>query len=80
MKEISPLQGEIVKLLANGPMHAGEIRNRLNGSPSGLDITQDDVLSELRRLDAMQVIDCVWRLNPNEMQTPVPFVPTKGGH
>lgn len=57
------LQQEIVKLLAKGAMTAGEIRNRLNGQPLGLDVSLDDVLHALRRLEGHLVVECLWRIS-----------------
>jgi hypothetical protein len=57
------LQQEIVKLLAKAPMTAGAIRSRLNGQPLGLDVSLDNVLDALRRLEGHLVVQCQWRIN-----------------
>jgi len=51
------LEQEIVKLLAKDAMHAGEIRNRLNGFPLGLDGSQGDVLRALRGLEGQFIVE-----------------------
>ena len=61
------LQQEIVKLLADGSVSAGDIRNRLNGSPVGWDVSQVDVAKALRGLEDGQFVECVWRITPNEI-------------
>ena len=64
------LQQEIVKLLAKGSMTAGAIRNALNGQPAGWDVSQDDVLDALRRLEGQFIVECLWRISQSEIQTP----------
>jgi len=62
------MEQAIVKMLKNGQMHAGDVRNRLNGLPLGLDVSLDDVLRALRRLEGQFVVECLWGINE------VPFV------
>ena len=50
------LQKEIIKLLANGPMTDGEIRNRLNSQM--WDVSHEDVLDALRWLQGQLVVEC----------------------
>ena len=59
------LQQEIVRLLADGPMTTGNVRNKLNAE--GRDVTIDDVLSALRWLDCTTAIECLWRLNEHHI-------------
>lgn len=61
---------QIVKMLQQGPMTAGDIRNRLNGEVRGLDVSQDEVLDALRRLEAQLIVECQWRINQTRVQTP----------
>lgn len=71
MKNMSPLQGEIVRLLSkNGQMHAGTIRNELNGSPAGWDVSLDDIEHELRHLEALCIVECMWRLQETQSDLP----------
>ncbi len=69
------LQQEIVRLLAEGPLTTGDIKNRLNSQPAGWDVSLDDVDKELRRLEAMLIVQRLWRINQDEIQTPIPGRP-----
>ncbi len=64
------LQQEVVKLLAaEGAMTPGRIRNALNSK--GWDVGQDDVVDALRRLEGALIVECLWRINQQEIQTPL---------
>ena len=54
------LQQEIVKLLAKGAMSAGAIRNELNGQH--WDVSQNDVLGALHKLENEFAVECLWGL------------------
>lgn len=64
------LHQEIVKLLAEGAIAPGKIRNALDGIPQGWDVSQDDVLDALRRREGALIVECLWRIHQNEIQTP----------
>ncbi len=64
------LHQEIIKLLAGGATTAGDIRNGLNGSPAGWDVSQDEVVEALHRLEGQRFVECLWRINQDEIQTP----------
>ena len=70
------LHQEIVKLLAKGATTAGEIRNRLNGQPLGLDVSflENVPLDALRRLEGQRVVECFWRISQSGRQ--LRLVPT----
>ena len=61
------LQQQIAKLLVSGPLMAGDIRNMLNGQ--GWDVSQDDVLSALRRLEGQLIVECLWRIKETDIQS-----------
>jgi len=59
------LQQAILKLLADGGMSPNEIVSKLNGSPTGWDVSQREVLSALQGLFRMGKVTqtkSVWRL------------------
>ena len=67
------LEQEIVKMLAKGAMHAGQIRNQL-------DVSQDDVLRALRRLESQLIVECLWRINKQPIQTSNDAAPDRSQH
>jgi len=44
-------------------MTAGEIWNRLNGQPLGLNVSLENVLDSLRRLEGQHVVECLWTIS-----------------
>ena len=72
---IDGLQAEIVRLLQNGSMNAGAIRNKLNGQ--GWDVSQDEVLRALSGLEAHSTVEALWQINRKPMQTPTDITPDR---
>ena len=63
---------EVVRLLKDGPLHAGRIRNKLNGFPLGMDVSLDYVERALRHLEVTYVVECMWRLKKTPIQSDPP--------
>lgn len=63
------LRQEILKLLVAGPLTTSDIKNRLNSQ--GGDVSIEEVDEVLRRLEAMLFVERLWKINQDEIQTPI---------
>ena len=64
------LRQEILKLLIAGPMTTGDINNQLNSQPKRR-VSLEKVNQELHRLEAVLIVQRLWRINQDEIQTPI---------
>lgn len=60
------LRQEILKLLVVGPLTTGDIKSQL---PE--DVSLEDIDEELRRLEALLIVQRLWKINQDEIQTPI---------